>query len=81
MKEQLALKEKENEQLVRKIINMEVQIEEQRVFTKATISKTFNDDHELFVANGGPGGAYEQYHQGEVLQDIDSFHARLKEHT
>ena len=61
MEEKFVQKEKENEKLVRKIINMEVQIDEHKAFTKATISKNFNDDHELFMLNGGPGGAYEQY--------------------
>jgi hypothetical protein len=48
---------------------------------KATISKKFEDDHELFLANGGPGGAYEEFNYGDVLKDIDSYHAELKEHS
>ena len=30
-----------------------------KVFIKQTISKIFDDDKELFLENGGPGGAHD----------------------
>lgn len=54
---------------------MEIMIKEQKAYVNSTISKKFDDDHELFVENGGPGGAYEKYNYGDVLENIDTYHA------
>lgn len=60
--------------------NMEVIISNQRAFVQATISKKFADDQELFKLNGGAAGAYENYHEGDVVQNIDQYHEALTNH-
>jgi hypothetical protein len=55
-------------------------IKEQRVFNTATISKKLTDDYNLFIENGGPGGAYDKFTYGDVISNIDVYHNSLKEH-
>ena len=55
-------------------------IKEQRTHITATISKKLIDDYDLFIENGGPGGAYDKFIYGDVITNIDSYHAQLKEH-
>ena len=55
-------------------------IKDQRTYIQATISKKLTDDYNLFIENGGPGGAYDKFIYGDVITNIDTYHTQLKDH-
>jgi len=48
---------------------------------KATELKKQIQDQELYHINGGVGGGYDQYIDGDVIKNIDMYHDSLKSHV
>ena len=66
--------EDQHRDLQRKMASYENVIKDQRTYIQATISKKLTDDFNLFVENGGPGGAYDKFIYGDVITNIDTYH-------
>ena len=52
----------------------------QKTFVATTISKVYQNDKDLYLLNGGPGGAYDQVIHGNVITNIAEYNSLLKLH-
>ena len=63
LKAQLDGSVEENRKLKKVIESQQLELADMKVFIKQTVSKLFEDDEDLFLMNGGPGGAYDFFNK------------------